>query len=133
MSVTQVINKFTIIFPPGDQLTSVLIEKEKDTKIEDLINRLCTLRGIDLSKAKKLRILDDTGNKVDTSQTVGESGLVFLEIIDKTTDKELKKKEKEKEKDKKSRERPENVKITVGQNCNLPLLDQLHDDEKKST
>jgi len=47
------IPKLTIIFPPGDQLTSVLLEKEKDNKIEDLINRLCALRGIDLSKLKK--------------------------------------------------------------------------------
>jgi len=68
-----------------------LFEKEKDTKVEDLINRLCTLRGIDLSKLKKLKIIDDVGNKVDVKKTVGESGLPFIEIIDKSTLKEQKK------------------------------------------
>jgi len=120
-------NKLTIIFPPGDQLTSVLYEKEKDTKIDDLINRLCALRGIDLTQLKNVKILDDVGEKVDRSKTVGESGLVFIEIVDKTTEKEKKKQKKEKEK---TRERPSSVKLTVGKNCYLPLEDQLFDDEK---
>jgi len=123
--------KLTIIFPPGDQLTSVLLEKEKDTKICDLIDRLCTVRGIDLSKLKKVKILDDLGKKVDLNQTVGESGLPFIEIIDKTTEKELKNRKKELT-EHKTRERPPSVKITVGQNCYLPLEDQLFDDEKAS-
>jgi len=105
-----------------------LFEKEKDTKVEDLINRLCTLRGIDLSKLKKLKILDDVGKKVDVNKTVGESGLPFIEIIDKST---LKEQKKTKEQDKHTiRERPSSVKITIGQNCYLPLEDQLFDDEK---
>jgi len=53
MAELEGVTKTTIIFPPGDQLTTVLIEKEKDTKVEDLLNRLCTLRGIELGKLKK--------------------------------------------------------------------------------
>jgi len=124
-------NKLTLIFPPGDQLTSVLIEKEKDTKIDDLINRLCTLRGIDLTKLKKVKILDHEGKKVDLNQTVGESSLPFIEIIDKTTEKEKKKEKKEQDKHK-IRDRPSNVKIEVGKNCYIPIEDQLFDDEKAS-
>jgi len=124
-------NKLTLIFPPGDQLTSVLIEKEKDNKLDDLINRLCTLRGIDLTKLKKVKILDHEGKKVDLNQTVGESSLPFIEIIDKTTEKEKKKEKKEQDKHK-IRDRPSNVKIEVGKNCYVPIEEQLFDDEKAS-
>jgi len=122
-----VISKLTIIFPPGDQLTSILIEKEKDTKLEDLINRLCALRAIDLSKLQKVKILDDEGKKVDLSKTVGESNLPFIEISDKSTKKEQK---KNKEESHKTRERLSSVKLTVTKNCYVPLEDQLFDDEK---
>jgi len=126
MDASSTFSKLTIIFPPGDQLTSILIEKEKDTKLEDLINRLCALRAIDLSKLEKLKIIDCEGNKVNLSKTVGESNLPFIEIKDKTTVKEQKTKITEH----KIRQRPSSVKITVGQNCYLPLEDQLFDDEK---
>jgi len=65
------------------------------------------------------------------NQTIGESGLPFIEIIDKSTLKEQKNKKKEQEVPK-NRERPSSVKITIGQNCYLPLEDQLFDDEKAS-
>jgi len=131
------VNKITIVFPPGDQLTSVLFEKEKDTKIEDLVNRLCTLRGIELDKCKKLRILNEQGEKIDLSQTVVASGVGLIDIIDKTTDKEEKRKLKEAAKEKeeedklfKTRPPPPHIKHTLGQNCYIPLEEQLHDDEK---
>jgi len=90
------IPKLTIIFPGGDQLTSVLIAKEKDTVISDLIQRLCTLRALDV---KNLKAKDDVGKKVNVSLTVAASGLVFIELIDKN---EKKKKKEEKKDEKKS-------------------------------
>jgi len=126
------LNKLTIIFPPGDQLTSVLIDREKDIKIEDLINRLCTLRGIELTKCKNLRILNEQGEKIDLSQTVGKSGVVFIDIMDKTTDKEEKKKLKEKDTEEyKIRPPPAHIKLVPGTSCYIPLEVQLYDDEKK--
>jgi hypothetical protein len=55
---------------------------------------------------------------------------VFIEIADKTSDKEAKKREKEKPEEFKNRPRPANVHITPGHNCYIPLEDQLYDDEK---
>jgi len=124
------VNKLTIIFPPGDQLASVLIEKERETKIEDLIQRLCTLRGIELKKCKKLRIVNEQGEKIDLTQTVGDSGLVFIDIMDKTTDKEEKRKQKEEPEEFKIRPRPQHIQLTVGKPCYIPLEDQLYEDEK---
>jgi len=124
------VNKLTIIFPPGDQLASLLIEKEKDNKIEDIIQRLCILRGIDLKKCKKLRIVNELGEKIDLTQTVGASGVIFIDIIDKTTDKEEKRKEKEEPEEFKIRPRPQHIQLTVGKPCYIPLEDQLYEDEK---
>jgi len=115
-------------FPPT---ASVLLQKEKDTKLEELINRLCALRGIELNKLKNLKILDDEGKKVDLGLTVGESGLPFIEIIDKSTEKEKKKKKQVQVKEK-TRDMPSIVKISIGQNCYLPLEEQLFDDEKSA-
>lgn len=123
------LKKLTIIFP-GGQLATVLIQKERDTKLENLINRLCSLRGYNLSKAKKVRIVDDTDEKVDLSKTVGESGLTFIEIADKTSDKEAKKQKDLEEY--KSRPRPPGINLIPGNNCYIPLEDQLYDDEKKA-
>jgi len=125
--------KITILFPPGDQLTSLLLSKESDNKIEDVLSRLCTLRAIDFN-LKKLKILSDVGDKVDLSKTIGESGLYFIEIIDKKEAKKAKKKE-EKEKEKflsVNRGLPEGVVIKVGECCYLSLEEQLFEDEKKA-
>jgi len=86
-------------------MTSVLLEKEKDTVILELLKRLSTNRGIDLST---LKVLDEVGNKVDTNLTVGESKLVFIELLDK--DEKEKKKEKKKKKKRKTR----------GETCECP-------------
>jgi len=73
-------------------MTSVLLSKEKDTVILELLKRLCTNRGIDLST---LNVLDEVGKKVNTNQTVEESKLVFMELIDKNEkEKPTKKKRK---------------------------------------
>jgi len=79
--------KLTIIFPPGDIITSVLFEKEKDTIIEALLTRLCKLRAVELSDVK---CLDEKGEKLDTSKTVGVADLMFIELIDKKTSKKEK-------------------------------------------
>jgi len=126
--------KLTIIFPPGDQLTSVLLEKEKHTVVADLIERTCSLRGIDL---KNIRALNDLGKKIDTKQTVEQSGLVFIELIDK------KNKNKDAEKPKSVIQESENshkikkgapaaVTHKIGHLCELPLRQQLFDEEWES-
>jgi len=122
--------KITIIFPPGDQLTSLFLQKETNTKIHDLLTRLCTLRAIDFDP-KKLRILNDLGEEVDLSKTVGESGLVFIDIVDKKEGKKTEK-EKKKEKGRVSRGLPQGMKLEVGKCCYIPLEEQLFEDEKKS-
>jgi len=124
------IPKLTIIFPGGDQITSVLIAKEKDTVISDLIQRLCTLRALDV---KSLKAKDDVGKKVNVAQTVGESNLVFIELIDKNE-----KKTKKKEETPKKVEQPgtklrkgkrDDVILTLGENCEVPIKDQLFEEE----
>jgi len=118
------IPKLSIIYPGGDQMTSVLLEKEKDTVIGDLLQRLCTLRAIDYNK---LKAKDEVGKRIDTSLTVGASGLVFIELLEKGKKKAP---EKKKEKDViQLRGRPQSVQIKSGEVCNLPLRDQLFEDE----
>jgi len=118
----------TIIFPPGDQLTSLLIEKEANTKLQDLLTRLCTLRAIELD-LHKLTILNDLRQPVNLDQTLRESGLCYIEIADK---KELEKREKEKKKRNKltGKPPPAKVKPVPGKLCFLTLDEQLLEEEK---
>jgi len=126
------IQKITIIFPPGDQLTSLLIQKETANKIEDVLKRLCALRAIDFD-LKKLSILNDMGGDVKLDQTVGESGLVFIDIVDKKQAKKAAKEKKgESDEGAPSRGLPKGVTVNPGQCCYLPLEQQLFDDEKKA-
>jgi len=122
--------KLTIIFPGGDQLTSVLLEREKNTVIADLIERVCTVRAIEI---KNIKAYNDEGKKIDTKQTVEQSGLVFIELIDK----------KNKNKDavpvkshiddegpgKTHSGKPDRVVLKIGQGVNLPLKEQLYEEE----
>jgi len=108
------------------------VEREKDNTLEHLINRLCALRGIELN-VPRLKITDDLGKRVNLSATVGESGLHFIEISDKSTEKRRKmEKKKNAPEDKKFNERPSKVNITIGEFCYLPLEEQLYDDEMAS-
>jgi len=68
------ISKLSIIFPGGDQMTSVLLEKEKDTVIQELLKRLCTNRGIDLAT---LKVLDEIGKK---SRNESDSGRIKVSV-----------------------------------------------------
>lgn len=122
--------KITIIFPPGDQLTSLLVAKESSSKIEDVLKRLCALRAIDFD-LKRLSILNQLGEEVDISQTVGESGLYVIDIVDKKEEKKVKEK-KEKDYEPKYSGKPKGVEINVGTNCYLPLEQQLFDEEKRA-
>jgi len=74
-------------------MTSVLLEKEKDTVIGDLLQRLCTLRAIDYNK---LKAKDEVGKRIDTSLTVGASGLVFIELLEKGKKKKKKRRRRKK-------------------------------------
>jgi len=130
MSIPQ--RKLTILFPPGDVLTSVLFEKEKDTKIEDLLIRLCTLRGL---TRDDLKVLNDTGGKQDTSLSVGEADSMFMELVDKKEKKEEKVEKKKKDEDDdegkgKLREgAPPGIVITLGKSCIYGLREQLFPEE----
>jgi len=129
MAETHHIEKITIIFPPGDQLTSLLVQKEANTKLEELLNRLCTLRAIELD-LKKLAVLNDVGKDIDLNQTVAESGLYYVEIVDKK--KKGEKEKKNKEKDPVHKPPPPAAKPVLGQLCYLSLDEQLLDEEKKA-
>jgi len=120
------IEKITIVFPPGDQLTSLLIQKEANSKIEELINRLCTLRAIEFD-LKKLSVLNDIGGEVNLNQTVSESGLCYIEIVDK---KSSKKEKKQKEKEPLHKPPPPGAKPVLGKLCYLSLDEQLLEEEK---
>jgi hypothetical protein len=83
---------------------------------------------------KNIRALNDVGKKIDTKQTVEASGLVFIELIDK------KNKNKDVEKPKSVIQESENahkikkghpaaVVHKIGQLQDLPLRQQLFDDE----
>jgi len=130
MEQSSVIQKITIIFPPGDQLTSLLIEKEANTKIEDLLNRLCTLRAIQFD-LQKLLVLNDVKQSVNLNQTVRESGLCYIEIVDKK-DFEEKSQKKNKRNNVTGKPPPANCKPTPGKLCYLPLEVQLFDEEKSA-
>jgi hypothetical protein len=131
------IQKLTIIFPPGDILTSVVWEKEKNTKIVDLLSRLCQLRGLALDK---LDPMSDVGKKLpDTTlqQTVIESGLFFIELVDKDEDKKKKKVEEEIPVDDELFDEkavggvPKGIKDKIVPGClvDVPLREQLYDHE----
>jgi len=117
-------------------MTSVLLEKEKDTVIQDLLKRLCTNRGID---PNSLKVYDDVGKKVDTFRTVGESKLVFLELLDKKEKKKkmdfTKKKSDLTESQMTSTKlsgRPACVQSKPCQVCDVPLSEQLFPEELKA-
>jgi len=100
---------------------------EKNTKLQDLLSRLCALRAIDFD-LKKVSVINDVGENVDLSKSVGECGLVFMEVIDLN----------EKDKDTKkevvkfvNRGVKEGVQIKAGECCYLGLEEQLFDDEKR--
>jgi hypothetical protein len=130
------IQKLTIIFPPGDILTSVLWEKEKNTKIVDLLSRLCQLRGLALDK---LEPLSDVGKKLTDAtlqQAVGESGLFFIELVDKDEDKKKKKDVEEAQVDDEFDDKaasgvPKTMKDKIVPGClvDAPLREQLYDHE----
>jgi len=110
-------------------LTSVLFEKEKGTKIEDLLTRLCQLRGISLDD---LKVLNDKGEKQNLNPTVGEEDLMFLELLDKKQ-KQTKENTKEEEDDegpgKMQLGKPDDIKATVGTPCAYSLREQLFPQE----
>jgi len=126
----------TIIFPPGDILTSVVWEKEKDTKVVDLLSRLCQLRGLSLDS---LKAYNDIGKKLKEAalqETIEQSGLLFVELIDKNAPKE-KKKLKAVEKDEDDFDElptcpfPKGIKekLVPGSIVDIPLREQLLDNE----
>eukprot|EP01125_Pyxidicula_operculata_P001892 TRINITY_DN1179_c0_g1_i1.p1 TRINITY_DN1179_c0_g1~~TRINITY_DN1179_c0_g1_i1.p1 ORF type:complete len:256 (-),score=50.70 TRINITY_DN1179_c0_g1_i1:87-854(-) len=121
-------NKLTIMFSE-DQMTSVLWDKEKDTVVQELVNRLCTLRGLDpaLFKAR-----DEFGKKIDTSKTVGELNLVFVTLDEKGKKKKKTEVADDTPKGKLKKGAPPTVKNIMGKYCDLPLEDQLFDNEKKA-
>lgn len=133
------VQKITIIFPPGDILTSVLWEKEKDTKIVDLLKRLTVLRGINL---ETLKIYNDLGKKLEGNsleQSFEQAGIVFLELVDKS----VKKQERLDLAPKETADDDEDFdskaitgipkaikdKVVVGSFVDIPLRDQLFDPE----
>jgi len=123
--------KLTILFPPGDVLTSVLFEKEKDTKIEDLLAKLCTLRGL---VRDDLKVLNDTGGKQDTSLSVGEADIMFMELVDKKEKKEEKKKAKDDDDDTEGKGKlrdgaPAGIVPVLGVSCKHGLKEQLFPEE----
>lgn len=128
--------KFTIIFPPGDVFTSVVWEKEKETKVVDLLSRLCQLRGLSLDS---LKAYNDQGKKVKEpilQQTVEQTGLVFIELVDKESKKEKREKKAKKEQKKEEADHivkgiPKGIadKIVPGSYCKLGLREQLFDHE----
>jgi len=124
-------SKITILFPPGDQLTSILLSKVGDTTIEGLLTRLCALRAIEFN-LKKLRILNDVGADVDLSKTVSESGVYFLEIVDKKAEKQKKSARKDVQEVIIPRGLPKGVVLEKGKPCLLSLDEQLFEDEKKA-
>jgi len=81
MAMTEALNlkKITIIFPPGDIVSSVLWDKEKNSTVVTLLTRLCTLRGLSFGD---LQVLNDAGDSVDTSKTIIESDIVFVELVE---------------------------------------------------
>jgi len=125
------IPKLTIIYPGGDTLTSLLLEREKNTVILDLIGRLCTLRAID---TKNLKVLNDVGKKIDTKLTVEQAGVVFIELIDK----KIKNNEKVKSHiedagaGKIRKGKPDSVVLKIGEWPELTLRQQLFDEEWES-
>jgi len=131
------IKKITILFPPGDVLTSVVWEKEKNTKIIELLKRLTTLRGLPLDA---LKVFNDIGKEIKESaleQTFDQSGLLFLELVDEAEQK----KEKEKNEAKVEEDEdfdskaitgiPAAIKDNIVPGCtiHLTLREQLYDHE----
>jgi len=121
-----------VIFPPGDVLTSLVWDKEKDTKVEDLLNRLCQLRGLNLADLKPM---SDVGEKLELQKTVGELDLVFIELVDRKASKKAKKKEKEegdgadKPQNKLQKGKPSGITVTPGKYNTYSIADQLFPEE----
>jgi len=129
------IKKVTILFPPGDILTSVVWEKEKDTRIIDLLKRLTTLRGLTLDS---LRVHNDLDKEIKGSvleQTIEQSGVLFLELVDESTLKKEKEKEKKEEDEDFDSKALTGIpaaikdKIVPGSTVHLTLREQLYDPE----
>jgi len=75
-------------------------------------------------------VLNDVGQDVALNQTVAESGLYYIEIVDKK--KKGEKEKKNKEKDPVHKPPPPGAKPVLGQLCYLSLDEQLLDEEKKA-
>jgi len=124
------IPKLTILYPGGDQLTSLLLEKEKNTVIEELIERMCNLRAID---SKHLKAYNEEGKKIDTKLTLEQSGVVFIELMDKKNKNKGQKVKSHIEDTgagKIRKGKPDGFVIKVGHaGIDIPLRKQLFDDE----
>jgi hypothetical protein len=128
------IPKLTILYPGGDQLSSVLLEKEKNTVISELIERLCNLRAID---TKHICAYNDAGKKLDTKLTVEKANIVFIELIDKKHNKAnqfgtFRSHIQDSDTGKIRKGRPLEIVLRPGQGVNLPIRQQLFSDEWES-
>jgi len=121
--------KVTIVFPPGDLITSVLFEKEKNTLIKHLLDRLCSIRAIKLAD---LEILDDTGKPLDTTATIGVRQTVFIELVDKNQTKDTNEVDDDDDEANYITDKPHvpsSVTHSLSSNTNIPLEAQLFPDE----
>jgi len=103
-------------------------EKEKDSKVEELLTRLCQLRGVDLAD---VRVFNDVGEKIDQQKTVKELDIVFIELVDRKASKKSKGKEKESDSNKQHIQKgvPNGITITPGKYTTLTLKEQLFPQE----